>query len=86
MVLAIIVAGLSLQAVSLLLQVDLLPSRPPLWDSSSIISEQSLSGQLLYALIGYEATPTLWHVIAYTSVMLVIVSIISTRNPEHEIQ
>ena len=86
MVLTIIVAGLSLQAVSLLLQVDLLPSRPPLWDSSSIISEQSLPGQLLYALIGYEATPTLWHVIAYAIVMVVIVSIISARNPQHDIQ
>jgi len=85
-VLAVIVAGLSLQAVSLLLQVDLLPSRPPLWDSSTFIPEQSLSGQLLYALIGYEATPTLWHVIAYTVVVLVIASIIVTRSPRQTAQ
>ncbi len=81
-VLTLIIAGLSLQAVSLLLQVDLLPYRPPLWDSSAPIPEQSLTGQLLYAFVGYEATPTLWHVMAYAAVMLVSLIIINAGKSQ----
>jgi high-affinity iron transporter len=51
-------AGLVSQAAQLLIQADWLPSQLPAWDSSSIIAEDSVTGQLLYALIGYEATPT----------------------------
>ncbi|WP_160154662.1 FTR1 family protein [Microbulbifer sp. ALW1] len=63
--LSLIGAGLCLQAVQLLEQADWLPAQAPLWDSSTLLSENSLLGQLLYALLGYEATPTLMAVIAY---------------------
>jgi len=56
--LALVGAGLLLQAVSLLIQADWLPSQLPLWDTSGWLSETSVTGQLLYVLIGYEATPT----------------------------
>jgi len=56
--LALVAAGMLSQAVLLLIQADWLPSQLPLWDSSSLLSENSVPGQLLYALIGYEATPT----------------------------
>ena len=36
-----------------------------MWDSSRFLSESSVIGQLLYALVGYEATPTLYQFIAY---------------------
>jgi len=54
----LIAAGIAGQATLLLIQADWLPSRAPLWDSSGWISEHSVTGQLLYALIGYEATPS----------------------------
>lgn len=70
--LAVVVAGIVTQAVSLLEQVDRIPSAQPLWDSSSWLPENSVLGQLLYALLGYEATPSPWHVGVY---LLVIVSL-----------
>ena len=57
-VLMLVGSGMASQAAQLLIQADWLPSQLPLWDSSGWISETSVSGQLLYALVGYEATPT----------------------------
>ena len=56
--LILVAAGLAAQATQLLIQADWLPSNLPVWDSSSMIAEDSVLGQLLYATIGYEATPT----------------------------
>jgi high-affinity iron transporter len=53
------------QAVQLLIQADILTATIPIWNSSELISERSVVGQLLYALVGYEATPTFMQVIAY---------------------
>jgi high-affinity iron transporter len=58
LLLVLVAAGLSSQAAQLLIQADWLPAQLPLWDSSSVIAEDSVTGQLLYALIGYESTPT----------------------------
>jgi high-affinity iron transporter len=55
----LLLAGNTLSQFSqLLMQADLLPSSYPLWDSSSLISEHSMLGQLLFELFGYEATPS----------------------------
>lgn len=51
-------AGMISQASLLLIQADWLEAQLPLWNMSSYLSEKSITGQLLYALIGYEATPT----------------------------
>ena len=67
--LALVGAGMCAQAVALLIQADWLPAQPPLWNSSAWIPEQSLPGQLLYALIGYEATPTLLQAAIYVASM-----------------
>jgi high-affinity iron transporter len=56
--LILVAAGLASQAAQLLIQADWLPSQLPVWDSSALIAEDSVTGQLLYATIGYEATPT----------------------------
>ena len=56
--LVLVAAALVSQASLLLIQADWLPSQLPVWDSSAVIAEDSVAGQLLYALIGYEATPT----------------------------
>lgn len=57
-VLMLVGAGMASQAALLLIQADWLPAQLPIWDSSGWISEVSVTGQLLYALVGYEATPT----------------------------
>ncbi|PCI17763.1 MAG: hypothetical protein COB62_07325 [Piscirickettsiaceae bacterium] len=65
LVLILIAGGMVSQATQMLLQADLLPSQLPIWDTSGIISEQSLVGQILFAMMGYEATPTMLQVIFY---------------------
>ncbi|OGT72393.1 MAG: hypothetical protein A3H44_05510 [Gammaproteobacteria bacterium RIFCSPLOWO2_02_FULL_57_10] len=55
----IIGAGMMTQAALYLAQADILPAGEPLWDTSTLISESSLFGELLHAAIGYEASPTL---------------------------
>lgn len=70
MLLALIAGGLSVQVVQDLMQAGYLDSTPPVWDSSAWIAEDSLSGQLLYALIGYEARPTVVQVAVYCLVLL----------------
>jgi high-affinity iron transporter len=51
-------SGMVSQASLLLIQADWLPGQLPLWNTSDFLSEKSVTGQLLYALIGYESTPT----------------------------
>ncbi len=65
-----IAAGLLIQAVNLLYQADWLEMQNFLWDSSSIISEESIVGQLLYAMIGYEATPSILQVLIYSVILI----------------
>lgn len=62
LLLALVGAGVGSQASALLIQADWLPSHAALWDSSAALPENSLPGQLLYALLGYEATPGPWQV------------------------
>jgi len=60
------------QATKLLIQADWVAAAGPLWDSSAIVTEQSVPGQLLYALIGYEASPTMPEVAAYAGSIVVL--------------
>ncbi len=65
-------AGMLSQTVRLLIQIDWLPSQDVLWDSSWLISESSVTGRLLYSLIGYEATPTSLEAGFYFSAVVLI--------------
>ena len=65
--LVLIGCGMSAQAVRLLIQADFLSAAEPLWDTSFIVREQSLPGQLLYALVGYEASPSAIEVAVYAA-------------------
>ncbi|HEY8940248.1 MAG TPA: FTR1 family protein [Cellvibrio sp.] len=57
--------GLSMQVARQLLQIGILNSAAPLWDTSHIINEHSWLGELLYALIGYDSSPNAIQVIFY---------------------
>ncbi len=63
--LALIGAGMCAQATQLLVQANWIDAAGPLWDSSALLAEGSPLGQLLYALIGYESTPTAIEVVIY---------------------
>lgn len=65
-------AGMSAQATRLLIQADWLSTDGALWDTSAFLSENSTGGQLLYALIGYEASPSTIEVVVYVSSLLLM--------------
>jgi high-affinity iron transporter len=78
--LALIGAGMSAQATRLLIQADWLSVEGALWDTSAVLSEDSIAGQLLYALIGYEASPSTIEVIVYAgSLLLMGAAVMSAR-------
>jgi high-affinity iron transporter len=70
--LALFAGNMAAQAVQLLTQADWLPYSVQLWDSSAFIAEYSVTGQLLYALVGYEANPSLLQAGAYALAMLLV--------------
>jgi len=65
-------ANMCSQAILLLIQADWLQVEAPLWDTSSLISESSVPGQLLYALVGYEATPSAFEAGGYLLSLLAV--------------
>ncbi len=65
-------AGMVLQGVNYLIQADKLPSQNPLWDTSTVIPENSVIGELLFALFSYEATPTPLQVGLYLATITLI--------------
>lgn len=85
--LSMIGAGMVMQSTTLLQQVDWLPTTTPLWDSSTLINEQSVLGELLYAVFGYESTPDVHQVQIYSCCMLFmgLVLLLSWRiGKDHE--
>ena len=72
--LALFAGNMAAQGVLLLTQADWLPYTVELWDSSSLLPEYTVPGQLLYALIGYEATPSLLQGGAYLLAALLVLS------------
>lgn len=80
---ALIAAGMTSQAVVYLTQGGLIDSRLPVWDSSGWIPESSVTGQMLYALLGYEATPTATQLVLYgiTLLLFASVALVTRRQP-----
>lgn len=80
--LAFVGAGMCLQSTQLLIQADWLPAHYPIWDSSSLLSESSVPGQLLYALVGYETQPTALQLTIYLSslVLMALILVHSYRS------
>jgi high-affinity iron transporter len=74
--LALVAAGMASQAVVYLMQGGLVESQLPVWDSSGWISETSVTGQLLYAVLGYEATPTLKQLVFYCATLLAFMLVV----------
>lgn len=66
----LVMGGLAMQVAKQLMQIGWLDSTAPLWDSSFVVSEQSWLGQLLYALLGYDASPDATQIIFYLVAIL----------------
>ncbi len=75
LILLLIGGSMVAQAVEFMIQADYIAATTPVWDSSHLISERSAAGQLLYALVGYEATPAPQQAAAYfSSIVLLVVA------------
>jgi high-affinity iron transporter len=69
----LLAAGMASQGAAFLMQANLLPSLGNnLWNTSSILSENSMLGLLLHVLIGYSAQPAGIQVVFYLATLLVI--------------
>jgi high-affinity iron transporter len=66
----LLAAGLAAQAVNFLEQGDWLESwSETVWDTSAILSQDSLIGRMLHTLIGYTDQPTKMQLVAYLGVV-----------------
>jgi high-affinity iron transporter len=69
----LLAAGMAAQGASFLMQANLLPSfGNNLWDTSFILTDNSMLGVLLHVLIGYSAQPAGIQVVFYLATLLVI--------------
>jgi high-affinity iron transporter len=69
----LLAAGLASQGAAFLMQADLLPPvGSNLWDTSWLLSEQSIAGRVLHTLIGYSAQPAGIQLVFYVATLLII--------------
>ena len=69
----LLAASMASQAAHFLIQADLLPSlAAPLWDTSAVLSEKSITGMLLHTLLGYDSHPAGMQLIFYISALVLI--------------
>lgn len=71
--LVVLAAGLASSAAGKLVQADALPTLvDTLWDSSWLLTEQSLLGHTLHILIGYTAQPSGIQIVFYLATVAVL--------------
>ena len=69
----LLAAGMASQGASFLAQADLLPTLgTALWDTSQVLPERNLLGNVLHTLVGYSARPDGIQVLFYALTLLTI--------------
>jgi len=69
----LLAAGMASQGAAFLLQADLLPPLGiNLWDTSSVLTENSVLGKVLHTLVGYTAQPAGIQLVFYVATVLLI--------------
>jgi len=71
--LVLLAAGMAAQASAFLIQAGLLPAiTPVLWDTSAVLSEKSVFGQMLHTLVGYVDRPAGMQLLVYVFAVALI--------------
>jgi high-affinity iron transporter len=71
--LLLLASGMAAQSAAFLVQAGLLPPLgAALWDTSWLLSEATVAGQVLHTLVGYVARPDGIQLIVYTLTLLII--------------
>jgi high-affinity iron transporter len=69
----LLAAGMASQAAHYLIQADLIPAlTTPIWDTSALLPEKSISGMLLHSLMGYDASPSGMQLVFYIATLALI--------------
>jgi high-affinity iron transporter len=69
----LLAAGMAAQGAAFLVQADVLPPLGnDVWDTSWLLSEHSIPGQVLHALVGYVSQPSGVQIVFYAATLLVI--------------
>ena len=78
----LLAAGLASQGAAFLMQADLLPPLGSnVWDTSFLLSDQSIPGKILRTLIGYTAQPAGIQIIFYVTTLAVIGGLMRLMSP-----
>jgi len=79
---ALLAAGMSAQAVQFLDSAGLVTVLGnQLWDTSGILSQDSLLGRMLHTLIGYNDRPTQLQLVAYVATIVVMIALMRLVRP-----
>lgn len=69
----LLAASMASQAARLLIQADVLPSlATPIWNTSHVLSQNTVAGTILHGLIGYDDQPAGMQLVAYIGAMVAI--------------
>jgi high-affinity iron transporter len=84
--LALLAAGMAAQAIRFLQAAGFVTAfQTRLWDTSWLLSDQSVAGRMLHVLVGYTAKPTGLQLLAYLATLATIAILMrfarSTREP-----
>jgi len=80
--LVLLAAGLASSAAGKLVQADALPTLvDTLWDTSWLLTDQSLTGHTLHILIGYTAQPSGIQMLFYAVTVMVLLIGMRLSNP-----
>lgn len=72
----LLASGLAATATGFLEQAGMLPAiKLVVWDSSQLLSTQSITGQLAHTLVGYQARPCGIALLAWVTTFLTILSL-----------
>lgn len=76
--LTLLASGMSAAAAGFLVAADRIPALiPELWDSSAILSDNSIIGKILHAMLGYSERPSGIQLVFYVATFIIIV--VATR-------
>ena len=77
----LLAAGMAAQGAAFLVQADLLPALgEKLWDTSTLIADESVPGRVLHTLIGYTARPDGIQVLFYLATLGSILALMRLVN------
>ena len=80
----LLAAGMAAQAILFIQQGGYLEYfTSTLWDTSWLLSQDSLAGRLLHTLVGYDDTPNGLQIITYLSTILVVMVLTRWERARH---